>query len=621
MSKSKPKSSEPLSGGSNVTAMDDGKRRALETQRSQFNFDAEFWDPTDTDIRDIERLVEVVDSDLSEYSEQLDKIYDLVPMYIHYAWTLAFQRTFKELSENVQSEFASRYSALKRQYDVARIMFPRYYPGLVRLAKQFDYNVDTILDWDKIRPRLSQDNTTHGKDWLEKMQSLLLGKIRKKTSKFELDLDGDICEYNGQPYTCNDSNDGDLNTDDDDGDDIVDISQVTYKTPRKDADLNKKTTSRSRRRKHRTTDKEKLSPPPSTSTVSPDTGRKNKKNKKRKRSIDRSIDSDVEDPGSDDREKGYDDRKEDISNSNRQQSVDELVEEINGIETASSDRLSRINKLADCNRRINDLLVSECSSLNTSVADASSLSKMVKDQLIKAEKGKRLFIDFYQQSSRAVYESYLQTRKLLISRYWWDELSNSDHLTRVKALLRYYNETHPWYQPAAGDDTHYYHSPEPPCSVIARSVLFSKEETNNRWSKLLSSNVDNVSILQLPALAQDKLRDALQWTQTGIINVKDLDSDQACMVAEIRELAYKMHGIQSSLKEHNRHLLAPIEHKVNDSSAASPVTTNNQQIPNSGNSIVMGSDQAHLAAPLGNLPAAPPALPPGAVQQVEVGQR
>ena len=272
-----------------------------------------------------------------------------------------------------------------------------------------------------------------------------------------------------------------------------------------------------------------------------------KKNKKRKNE-DRTADSD-------DTKNSKREKKDNSIDPDRSHKIDDLIKEMSDIKVLSDDQMSRIKRLIDFNQRSSKFLADECGSLHTTVTKASFLSDALRVQRIRIEDEKKQFIDFYQRSYLTIYESYLQMRRLLFSRYWWDGLSNDTTPNKIAALSRYYDGTHPWCPPTTQKGSSCYHSPEQPANTIDRSSLFTKEETDERWSKLLSDDTDVVSILQLPAHTQRMLADAHQWSQTGIVDVNKLDAGLADIITEKRVMAYSMYDIRSSLKEHHRLLL------------------------------------------------------------------
>ena len=166
---------------------------------------------------------------------------------------------------------------------------------------------------------------------------------------------------------------------------------------------------------------------------------------------------------------------------------------------------------------------------------------------------------------------------------------------KVHALSRYYNETHPWCQPTAGEGSHWYHSPEQPSATIDRSSLLTREETQRRWTRLLSNDIDGMSILQLPTHTQNMLVDAHQWSQTGIVDVLELEPKLAEVIVSKRSMADDMYDIKSNLKEHNRHLFEPtVRNAINDdvnsvSNGLAGVSNGSTNVSNVVSSITSGS--------------------------------
>ena len=564
----KPKNKTPGLSSDKSTSLsaDERKKTSVLAAQKKHDHDAPYWNPTDDEVDQVYSLVDNPDNDLTPFSNQLDVIYDVIPKDIHYVWTLSFGRIYENLAIAVQVEFAARYIALQQQHDIAKTMLPRYYPCLVQLAEELGIDVKTTISWDNVRPRLSQDGqTTRGKNWLEKLQSLLEAKVSKKVgSKFKVNNRGDVCEYNGKPYLLYSSTPGDPDNNDgafsdsSEGDDVVITGTASSS------------------KEENTTSEREMTPAPT-------------KVRKRVRDVD-----DPSDTGRDDK-KG---KKDKNSVPDRQRSIDELLNEIGKIKNLSDGHLSKVRRLIDINRQTLDLLVNECGSLNAIATNASSSSDTLKTQRIKLEDDKKRFVDSYQRSYRAVYESYLQMRRLLFSHYWWQNLSNSSAAVKVHALSRYYNETHPWCQPTAGEGSHWYHSPEQPSATIDRSSLLTREETQRRWTRLLSNDIDGMSILQLPTHTQNMLVDAHRWSQTGIVNVLELEPKLAEVIVSKRSMADDMYDVKSNLKERNRHLrhlLEPtVRNAINDdvnsvSNGLAGVSNGSTNVSNVVSSITSGS--------------------------------
>ena len=121
---------------------------------------------SDDDIKQLSELLHDGDS------EKLDVIYNVVPQHIHFVWASTFEKKHRDFAEAVQTEFVERYTALHSQHEIARMLFSRCYLRMIRLAQSLKYSVDQLLSWDNVRSRLSQDNTTFGKNWLEKLHSI-----------------------------------------------------------------------------------------------------------------------------------------------------------------------------------------------------------------------------------------------------------------------------------------------------------------------------------------------------------------------------------------------------------------------------------------------------------------
>lgn len=126
--------------------------------------------------------------------KKLNPIYMIVPLNITKCWANKYAKDNSELVKQVNDAYKERYVRLESQHEVAQGILRHKCPLLYATAA--DEGHLKSIEWKSMRGRLSQnESTTHGRNWLDKMQDLLLNKLnkgKKKGNSYVISDNGDL---------------------------------------------------------------------------------------------------------------------------------------------------------------------------------------------------------------------------------------------------------------------------------------------------------------------------------------------------------------------------------------------------------------------------------------------
>ena len=155
------------------------------------------WEPSAAIIESLrtDEIARTPSADaIAEMEDHLNPIYMIVPPDITKTWAKEYAKNNAELVEEVNNAYKERYARLESQHQVAQGILRHKCPLLYATAA--DEDCLKSLEWKNMRGRLSQnESTTQGRNWLEKMQYLLLNKLNKgkgKKDQFVLSDTGDL---------------------------------------------------------------------------------------------------------------------------------------------------------------------------------------------------------------------------------------------------------------------------------------------------------------------------------------------------------------------------------------------------------------------------------------------
>jgi hypothetical protein len=155
------------------------------------------WEPTETMIETLKPDA-VADppsvEEIADMEKKLNPIYTIVPLNITRCWANKYAKDNNRLASRVHDAYKERYVRLELQHEVAQGILRHKCPLLYATAAEGGHLKS--IEWKSMRGRLSQnESTTHGKNWLDKMQDLLLNKLnknKKKSNSYVISDNGDL---------------------------------------------------------------------------------------------------------------------------------------------------------------------------------------------------------------------------------------------------------------------------------------------------------------------------------------------------------------------------------------------------------------------------------------------
>ena len=492
------------------------------------------WEPTEDEIERLQLHVSDSgerDQHIIELESKLDPIYDMVPHVLHHCWSHNFFNKNEEVSATTQSKYEERYNALQKQHDVSQDLLRIRYPRLYQYAESQGWNKG--IEFNAMRQRLSQDVTnTAGKNWLEKMHALLVNNVaRSKANNVKLGDNGDIIEL---------PNDA---VDDDIDDEVVEldgsklpklprrgkkeVESDNVGTPSESASASKAVASKTV--SSMTDDGKKRS---STSSASPYAAVA--KRPKRGTSSD------------------------DVTVSNAD--IDAIAKELDDVQSSIRGKQDNVDKILSCMARSTTLLELECNAFAGHVDEAHRSVIDLKDQRALAEDNRKEYIRTHARSYRAIYESYLKTRRMLYSVMFWNVsggFARKGREERRNAVMQYYSGTHPFCTSVRG-----HLQPSDPTGTVLESLLLTREETNRHMTDLLAelhapphtNGVEGISLLRLPSRVQAQIDSVGSWPSDGIGD-RDFPSDLVDVVNKTNASMDMAYDVASILDDHYKFLL------------------------------------------------------------------
>ena len=495
------------------------------------------WEPTEDEIERLQLHISDSgerDQHVIELESKLNPIYDMVPHVLHHCWSHNFYNKNEDVSATTQSKYEERYNALQKQHDVSQNLLRIRYPRLHQYAESQGWNKG--IEFNSIRSRLSQDvaNTT-GKNWLEKMHALLVDKIaRSKANNVKLGDDGDIVES---------PNDPDSSVDDDDDDEVVEVdwSNLTNLPRRGKGEVgsdNVETPSESVSTSKAVTSK--------TVSSMTDNGRK------------RSSTSSASPYAAAAKRPKCGTSSDDVGMSNAD--IDAIAKELDDVQSSIRGKRDNVNKIFSCMARSTTLLKLECNALVGHVDEAHRSVIDLKDHRALAEENRKEYIRTHARSYRAIYESYLKTRRMLYSVMFWNVsggFARKGREERRNAVMQYYGGTHPFCTSVRG-----HLQPSDPNATVLESLLLTKEETDRHMTDLLTElhasphtgGVEGISLLRLPSRVQAQISSVGSWPSDGIGD-RDFPSDLVDVVNKTNASMDMAYGVASILDDHYKFLL------------------------------------------------------------------
>ena len=504
------------------------------------------WEPTGDEIDEITDICDQLNDDenndyndgsvLNTYADKLDCIYDIVPCIMNTVRTTWFLAYDPDLAKNVEKKLKNRFIALRNQHSVAIAILHVWYPSLCKFSKQMGY-ID-MTKWENVRIRLSQDRgTTEGKNWLGKLYGLLKAKIEKTNRNTKWDEFGDLdtAFSDEAPGSCNDSDVDDDDADDnDDGCPIIDTGGETSSTSR-----GYRRAGSMRPRKgprygdHRSTN---------ASTI-----------------VGTDIGTNV-----DNRRVDVPNRRVDVPSGPQTlvNGLQPLIDTLIDTESQSNQHVLAINKhIAQVLQSVGDI-ASECDVLHVTTAQTAQASKDLMDQQVKTENEKKSFLDALRRSYDAIYQEYMNMRRLVHSRRWWEQdFSSLTQEERYRVLESYSDGTHIPVTAIQKGQKFRLVSPVPDV-VIPDFTLYSKEETVRLWNAVLpvppastTRSIDGMSLLHLPLDLQERIASNGDWPDDGLASTTGLHGDLPQMVAHARDKASGFHNVRQIIEKEYQFLL------------------------------------------------------------------
>ena len=494
------------------------------------------WEPTDDEMERLQLHVSDSgerDQHVIELESKLNPIYDVVPHVLHHCWSQNFSMKNEDVSATTQSKYGERYNALQRQHDVSQDLLRIRYPRLHQYAESQGWNKG--IEFNAMRSRLSQDVTnTTGKNWLEKMHALFVDKIaRSKANNVKLGDDGDIIEL---------PNDA---VDDDYDDEVVELDGSNLpKLPRR----GKKEVGSDNVESYYASESASTSKAATSKTVSSmtDDGRK------------RSSTSSASPHATAAKRPKCGTGSDDVTTSNAD--IDAIAKELDDIQSSIRGERDNVNKIFSCMTRSTGLLKLECNALVGHVDEAHRSVIDLKDHRALAEDNRKEYIRTHARSYRAIYESYLQARRILYSVMFWNVsggFARKGREERRNAVMQYYGGTHPFCTSVRG-----HLQPSDPTATVLESLLLTKEETDRHMTNLLAElhasphtdGVEGISLLRLPSRVQAQISSVGSWPSDGI-GGRDFPSDLVDVVNQTNASMDVAYGVASILDDHYKFLL------------------------------------------------------------------
>ena len=100
--------------------------------------------------------------------------------------------------------------------------------------------------------------------------------------------------------------------------------------------------------------------------------------------------------------------------------IDAIAKELDGVQNSIRGKRDNVNKIFSCMTRSTTLLKLECNALVGNVDEAHRSVIDLKDHRALAEDNRKEYIRTHARSYRAIYESYLKTRRMLYSVMFWN---------------------------------------------------------------------------------------------------------------------------------------------------------------------------------------------------------
>ena len=494
------------------------------------------WKPTNDEMDRLQLHVSDSgerDEHVIELENKLNPIYDIVPHVLHHCWSLNFSKKNEDVSITIQSKYGERYTALQRQHDVSQDLLRIRYPRLHQYAESQGWNKG--IEFNSMRSRLSQDvaNTT-GKNWLEKMHALLVNNVaRSKANNVKLGDDGDIIEL---------PNDA---VDDDEDDEVVELDGSNLpKLPRR----GKGEVGSDNVEIYIPSESASTSKAVTSKTVSSmtDDGRK------------RSSTSSASPYAAAAKRPKCGTNSDDVTVSNAD--IDAIAKELDDVQSSIRGKQDNVNKILSCMARSTTLLKLECNAFAGHVDEAHRSVIDLKDQRALAEDNRKEYIRTHARSYRAIYESYLKTRRMLYSVMFWNVsggFARKGREERRNAVMQYYSGTHPFCTSVRG-----HLQPSDPTATVLESLLLTKEETDRHMTDLLTElhasphtdGVEGISLLRLPSRVQAQISSVGSWPSDGIGD-RDFPSDLVDVVNKTNASMDMAYDVASILDDHYKFLL------------------------------------------------------------------
>ena len=482
------------------------------------------WEPTDEEIEILQTHVSdggTVDDEVKQLESKLNSIYDVIPPVLHHCWSRNFSKKYEDVSAKVQSLYERRYDALQRQHTVSQSLLQLRYPQLHQYAVSEGWHKG--IEFESVRSRLSQDITnTTGKNWLQKMHGLLTNTIGRSKAAVDWGSDGDLVTP-----TPSDSEDGSVVE--------IDVHRAGKGEVKSDNDetpSDKTVSSGTVAITLGGSEKRSSSSLSSSSTPSPYASAAKRSKNTSSNDNGKMTDADIE----------------------------AISKELEDVHNSIKGRRDNVNKIFSCMTRSTALLTMECNAFAGHVDTARRSIVDLKNQRAYAEDSRVQYVRTHSRAYRAIYESYLKTRKLLYSIAFWNMnggFAGKSVEERRTAIKQYYNGTHPFCTSVCG-----HLQPADPNATIKGSLLLTQEETDECTANLLAelhgppdpNGVEGVSLLRLPLRVQNQITSDGSWPSDGIGD-NNFPSELINVIRQTNAGMDTAYSVPTVLDEHYQFLL------------------------------------------------------------------